>query len=287
MRVLLQQAGQLLRNTLALFMQNHCFESGAALAFYAMLSLAPVLIILLAITGYFFGDEAAQAEILRELGRVMGADKAEVLLGIVRSAVLPEQSAVLDFLTVLGLLFAATGMFGTLELSLHRIWKTEVTLHFFWQMALTRLRAFILLAVIGALLIFIHLLNGLIELALYYVSVLFAPYENTLVALLNSSIYYLCSALLFAFIFRLMSGAGPGLLQVLAGGVFTALLFGAGKYFITLYLSESFVISSYGAASTFVAILFWAYYSGVILLLGGCFTRALELHCAPPLPATV
>ncbi|MCB1637723.1 MAG: YihY/virulence factor BrkB family protein [Thiothrix sp.] len=274
---MLHKIRQILWQTLELFMQNHCFESGAALAFYAMLSLAPVLIILLAITGYFFGDEAAHAEILRELGRVMGTDKAEVLLGIVRSAALPDQSAMLDFLTALGLLFAATGMFGTLELSLHRIWKTEVTLHFFWQLALTRLRAFILLAVIGVLLIFIHLLNGLIELALHYVSFLFAPYENDLVARINSLIYYLFSALLFAFIFRLMSGAGPGLFQVLAGGIFTALLFGAGKYFITLYLSKSFVISSYGAASTFVAILFWAYYSGVILLLGGCFTRALAL----------
>lgn len=263
-------------------MDNNCLQAGAALAYYSMFSLAPILVIIMTITGYFLGDQTAQAEILHEITRIVGTDNANTIRSLIQATRLQGQNQLLTIITVTGLLLAATGVFGTLENTFNRIWRVNSNpanaLRYY---ALTRLRSFGILLLIGFLLLATQLLNSVINLGLHYFGELLPSGTDALISLLNGGIFLLVSVLLFATIFKTFSRIDNRWTDVLVGGVFTSALFLIGKYLITLYISHSSVVSSYGAAGSVIALMLWAYYSSLILLLGACFTYVFARHNDP------
>lgn len=261
------------------FLDNNCLQAGAALAYYGIFSLAPILIVVMTVTGYFLGEQAAQANVFEEITAFVGADNAATIQNVIQATDLHAQSPLLTAITMLGLLLAATGIFGTLELTLNKIWQVDpYTGSALKYYAMLRLRSFGILLLIGVLLLASQLLNGLVNVGLYYFGDLLPTGVGNIVVLVNGVISFLVSTLLFAAVFKTFSSIRNRWTDVLIGGLFTSGLFLIGKYLITLYVSHSKVVSSYGVAGSVVALMLWAYYSSLILLLGACFTYVFSRH---------
>jgi membrane protein len=228
---------------------------GAALAFYTLFSLAPLLLVALAVAGFFFDRGQAQALLIAQLAQLVGdrpAQGIETLLQAASDQVAAKKSAALGLLT---LLIAATTVFAELRGDLDRIWRCKAAkVSGVWDFIRTRLLSFGLVVSIG----FLLLVSLVVSAALSAVGDMFLP-GSALAARVAPSR-------------RVEWG------DVWVGAAVTSLLFWIGKYAIGLYIAKSAVASSFGAAGTVVVIIAWVYYSSLIFFVGAEFTREYALH---------
>jgi len=245
---------------------------GAALAFYSILSLGPLLLLLLAGASLVFNHDVARSRIMGEFGRLVGNQGADAIAGFLNNSS-PNHKSGTTLLGIGTLLLGASGVFGQLQDALNTIWQVKpregAVMSLIWQ----RFVSFSMILGTGFLL--------LISLALSTALTAVRDYTTALVpglALLMQGIDMAASfgltALLFALIFKFVPDTKIDWRTVWPGGAMTALLFTLGKFLIGLYLGRAGVASSYGAAGSMVVILLWVYYSSQILLLGAEFTRA-------------
>ena len=266
------------------FMADKAPRLGAALAFYIALSLSPLLLVVLAIAGAAFGDEAARGELVGQIRDLVGQPGAEVVESILANA---NQSGSGTLATVIGiaaLLFSATGVFVELQDSLDTVWRVDEKRGGggVWSLVKDRLLS---LSMIGAL-AFLLLVSLVFSAVLSAMSGLFDrwfPDASTLLKAANLTLAFLLTVAMFAVTFKVLPNVAVPWRGVWVGAVLTAALFTLGKYLIGLYLSKASVGSAYGAAGSFVALLVWIYYSTQILLFGAEFTRAyVEKHYPVP-----
>jgi membrane protein len=245
----------------------------AALAYYAIFSIAPLIFIAVALAGIFFGQQASQGQIYSSIAGLMGNDGAKAIESFVKASSLKNSGVIATVIGLATLLIGATSMFAQLQFSLNQIWKVQAKKgNNVWSLVRQRLLSFSLILIIGFLLL-VSLLTSAILAAIGQFASENLPGGRILWEVLNFSISFGVTIVLFAAIYKILPDVKLKWRDVWAGGIMTAFLFTVGKLLIGLYLGHSGINSTYGAAGSVVIILLWTYYSSAALLFGAEFTR--------------
>lgn len=264
----------LFKQTASEWMEDDAPSLGAALAYYTVFSLAPLMTIAIAIAGFFLGKEAAQGQIFDELRGLLGAEGGKAVEEMVQSAnAQPTAGVVATIISVIMLLFGASGVFGQLQASLNAIWGVKAKPgRGVLGIIKDRLLSFGFTLVVGFLLLVSLLLTAGMALMADWIGGLM-PGSEALAFILNIVLSLSMITLLFATIFKFLPDAKIAWHDVWIGAFLTALLFTIGKFALGIYLGKSGVASSYGAAGSLIVLLLWVYYSSQILFFGAEFTQ--------------
>ena len=247
---------------------------GAAIAFFTIFSLAPMLLAAIAVAGLAFGREAAQGAVVAELGGVLGTDAARAIEAMIASASHVGSGVIGTALGVGTFLVLVTGAVIELQDDLNLIWKVRARASYgFADFIRTRLLSFALVLGIGFLLLVSLVIDTALSAVGSYLDAAFSG-ATAILWILNSTVSLMVATALFAMIFKILPDVDLTWRDVGTGALVTALLFTGGKVLIGLYLGRSNVASSYGAAASVMTIQLWVYYSSLILLFGAEFTKA-------------
>jgi len=264
---------KLVTDTVTSWNDHDASTQSAALAFYTMFSLAPLLVVVIALFGLAFGADAVRGEILTEFQDWMGKDAASLVQSILRTVNEPKTNGLAFLVGIAILIFGASGVFVQLQQSLNRVWgvvpKPGAALK---RLLRKRLLSFAVVLGIG----FLLLVSLVLSTALTALGDFLERRYQLPVALLhalNILASFVIVTLLFALIYRLLPDVKLTWRDVFLGAVVTSVLFGAGKTLIGFYLGRTGAASAYGAAGSLVMLLSWVYYSALIFLLGAEFTR--------------
>jgi membrane protein len=274
MKMRLHDAWPLLKQTGQEFQNDKAMTLGAALAFYTALSIAPLLLLVIVIAGAVYGADAARGGIAHQLDDLIGSEGAKAVEAMLAKTQTPGGGVLSTVVGVVTLLIGATGVFGSLQEALNTVWnvKPDAGPGGLWGLVRDRLLSFSMVCGMAFLLlvslVFSALLNGVGD-----VFERWLPYSSVWLGVGNQVVGFLVTALMFAMIFKVLPHARPAWSDVWVGALMTAALFTLGKYLIGLYLGKAAVGSSFGAAGSFVVLLFWIYYSSLILLFGAEFTQ--------------
>ena len=266
-----------LARSFSAWIDHRASSKGAALAFYTLFSMTPILILAIAGAGYFFGADAAQGEIIAQVEGLVGRNGAQAIQALLAGARDPASGLAATLVASVLLLVGATTVFVELKGSLDELWGVEPTRRLAIIVFLrTRLHAFGLVLVLAFLLLVSLVLSAALAMLERYAGGIWGTTGNIL-ATLSSVIAFGAIASLFAVIYKVLPAAKLSWRDVWIGAAFTAALFSLGKYAIGLYLGKSGVASSFGAAGSLIALLLWIYYSAQIFFLGAEFTRQYAL----------
>lgn len=280
----LQRALQPLKpfaRALSLWSEAGGMRMSAAMSFYGILSLAPLLLAIVAMLGWWVDRELLEKGLLSQFSTVIGEQGADAIRQALASAKEPSEGITASVIGFVVLLFGATGVFGELQDAFERVWSqgrgTPAKQN--WRHTATlRLRG------VGYILVFGFLL--LVSLVVSTVLTLFSGWAGTwlpveiVARVLNEVLGFVVCAALFTGLMRLSGGAKPRLRFLVFGACVGAILFTIGRQLLTLYLSTAAVVSSYGAAGSLIVLLMWIYFSSAVLLLGAGCARALEEEVA-------
>jgi membrane protein len=246
---------------------------GAALAFYTTFSMAPLLILVIAIFGVILGKETVQVEILKRAQELIGDQGAAAVSMMLKAAYRPGTGRVATIIGSLVILIGSTSALAMLKQSLNIMWgarpdpKTPI-----WNLVKVRLLSFVMILVIGLLLALSVLLSIVLSFLTGFVQNLI-PVPLFLIQLADLTLSFLLITLLFALIYKVLPDVKIAWTDVWVGAAFTALLFTVGKYLFGLFLARSNISSAYGAASSLAIILMWVYYSAQVFFIGAEFTQ--------------
>jgi len=255
---------------------NHNASSlGAALAFYTLFSVAPILIIAVAIAGYVFGAATAQTELLSQLQALIGDAGATAIRELLSSAHYSEKRGLAAAIGVITLAVGATSVFGELQNALERIWQTPPPAKElgWWRFMRGRVLSVGMVLGVGFLLLVSLVASAALAAFGGWLGA-FLPQLEIVLPILDLVLSFSMTVVLFAMIYKYVPRESIPWSDVWIGATVTALLFTIGKSLIGLYLGKSSFNSAYGAAGSLVVLLLWIYYSAQIFLLGAEFTRA-------------
>ncbi len=274
-------AWTLARQAIKAWNDDYAPSMGAALSYYTLFSLAPLLLIAIAVAGLVFGEDAARGQIVGALGGLIGPDGAAAVQDLLVNARTPATNIVASLVSVLTLLVGATSVFGELQSALDRIWRAPAQTERRGVLALLRgrLLSFGLVMSIGFLLLVSLTFSAAVAALGTWGAQLFPGWEVVL-QLLNSLVAFAMTGVMFAAIYRVLPSVRIPWRDVWTGAWITALLFTAGKFAIGLYIGKAGVTSPFGAAGSLVVLLVWVYYSAQIFLLGAEFTWVYAQHDA-------
>ena len=272
----------LLRRSVSAWIDDDAASLGAALAYYTLFSLAPLLLIVIAVAGMVFGADAARGQIVGQLQGLMGQSGAVAVQGLLESVNQPAGGVLATAVGVLLMLVGATTVFAELQNTLDRIWRAPARpAGGLWTLLRARVLSFGLILGLGFLLI-VSLLASAALAALQawwtpWLGAAVLPFTSTPIAgvplaALNSALGFALVTLVFAMIYKVMPRVRIEWSDVWVGALVTSALFAGGRWLIGLYLGTGAVTSGFGAAGSLVAVLVWVYYSAQIFLLGAEFT---------------
>jgi membrane protein len=278
---------RLLKDTVSAFIEDEALSRGAAIAFYTVTSLAPVLLIVIAIAGLFFGAEAARGAIFAQLTGLMGQQAADVLQTALASASTKSSGIIATIVGVVTLLVTASGMFGEMQAALNRIWKAEPKSGTISNLVRARAASLGLVAALGFLLVASLVVSAAITALGSYLDA-WLPFGQAILSILNVIVSLALLTVLFAAIYKVLPDRAIAWRDVIMGAAVTAVLFTIGKSLIGWYLGSSAVASSYGAAGGLIVLFLWIYYSTQIFLAGAEFTKVYAtVRGRGPVPAAV
>ena len=269
--------------------EHHASRIGAALAFYTVFSLGPILLLAVAVAGFFFGQSAARGEIHQQIGSMIGPQAAAQVEALLARAHRPEAGIVATAISIVTLLLSADTALVELKSGLDEIWSLPgVPRAWYWDYLRTRLLSIGLILVLG----FLLLASLLFSAGLGALETLSRGIIIVGVVLRSASalISFGLAVLLFATVYKVLPSVRLAWRDVAAGALITAVLFTVGKYAISVYLGSSTVASTYGAAGSVIVVLLWVYYSAQVFLLGAELTRGYACRfgsrrgMAPPSP---
>jgi len=263
---------KMIKDTVLSFIEDEALTRGAAIAFYTVTSVAPVLLIVVAIAGLVFGRDAAQNAITAQFSDLMGRQTAEVLQSAIASAAGKSSSIIATIIGVATLIATASGVFGEMQAALNSIWKTKPKATTVSRLIRARAVSLGLVAALGFLLIVSLVISaGLTAFGNYLDTVL--PMGKLVLPALNFVISVVLLAILFGAIYKLLPDRSLQWNDVIIGALITSVLFNIGKSLIAWYIGSSAIASSYGAAGGLIVLLLWVYYSAQIFLLGSELTK--------------
>ncbi len=280
----------LLKDTVSAWRDDYAPSMGAALAYYTVFSVAPLLLIVIAIAGLAFGDEAARGAVVEQIGGLVGEEGAKAIESMLVSLSEPGKGTLTAVFGAITLVIGATTVFAELQDALDRIWRVPERKKpsGIWELLRARVLSFGMILGIGFLLIVSLLASAALAAVGRYWSPLLGEGE-LLGYMLDMVLNFGLVTLVFAMIYKIMPHADVRWPDVWLGAVVTAVLFTIGKFLIGLYIGKTGVATGYGAAGSLVVVLVWVYYSAQIFLLGAEFTwlyaNRFGSLCAAPPPA--
>lgn len=256
------------------WIDDRASSMGAAIAFYTMFSLAPLLLISIGIAGLVFGEDAARNAIVGQIGGLIGETGAEGIRSVLDAARDPEGGAVAALVSMVTLVVGATTVFAELQTDLDVVWKVppEKQSSGIWGLLRARLLSFGMVLGVGFLLIVSLILNAALAALGKWWGAWFGEWELTLQTV-NFIVSFVVVTGLFAMIYKILPSEKIAWGDVWIGAAVTSLLFAIGKFLIGLYIGRSALASGFGAAGTFVVVIVWVYYSSLVFLLGAEFTH--------------
>jgi membrane protein len=259
------------RKSIAGFSADNASSMGAALAFYSLLSMAPLIVLVITIAGLFIGRDDARQLLFTQLSGLLGDTGAQGVSELLRSATTDKDGILQTVVSFVVLVAGATTVFAELQSDLNRIWKCDSPRSSgLWGWIRTRLLSFGLIAALGFLLLVSLVMSAAIA---YMGSAWFGGSEAAGHVLdIAASIIVLTG--MFALIYKVLPGRHIPFGDVLLGALITAVLFEGGKFLIGMYIGKSAVASKFGAAGTVVVAIMWVYYSSQIFFFGSELTRA-------------
>lgn len=263
----------LFKQTWTEFVEDKAQRLGAALAYYTVFSIAPMLLIAVAIAGLAFGKNAAQHQIQHQLGSVLGQGTAEAVEKMIQSAAKPRTGTIATIIGVIILLFGAAGVFGQLQEALDTIWNVERPEKAgFLALITDRFLSMAMVFGIGFLLLVTLVIDAIISAMGHYLQSRI-PGGEAVLQVAQLLLSFGLVTLLFAMMFRYLPHTRVEWRDVWFGAAFTSFLFVIGKFALGLYIGKAAVGSAYGAAGSLVVILIWVYWSAQILFFGAEFTQ--------------
>ena len=263
----------LVKQSVVSWSDDYAPSMGAALAYYTVFSIAPLLLIVISIAGLIYGEDAARGAIFTQISGLVGNEGATAIQGLLKSVNKPSESIVATIVGVVTLLLGATTVFGELQDALNRIWRAPALAEGggLWSLLRRRLLAFGMILTIGFLLIVSLLLSAVVAAISGWMGPSFIGWE-ALLHLINFSISFGVTTVLFAMIYKIMPRVTIAWRDVWLGAAVTSLLFSVGKFLIGLYIGKTSVASGFGAAGSLAVLLVWIYYSTQVFLMGAEFT---------------
>jgi membrane protein len=268
-----RRVGAIIRETLSQWIDERAPRMAASLAFYTTFSLAPILIIAVALAGLVFGRDAAQGKIVGEMQGLVGVAGARAIQDLVENASRPASGTLATLIGVITLLFGATGVVGELQDSLNTIWNVRARpKSSWWTLVRTRIVSFAMVLGIGFVLLVSLVLSTLLNTLTEFAGRLVTSIEP-IAHLLDFGFSFFGVTLLFGMLYKWIPDARVAWRDVWAGAAVAAVLFAVGKFALGYYLGRSSLTSAYGAAGSLVVLLLWVYYSAQILLFGAEWTQ--------------
>lgn len=268
----------LLKATVEGFIADDALSRGASIAYYTLFSLAPVLLIVIAVAGSVFGHEAAQGAIVAQLSGLMGAKTAEALQEMIASASRPQEGLWATLIGLVVIVVAASGVFGEVQSALNAVWKAKPRSSTLSRLVRARIASLGLVVSFG----FVLMVSLAVSAALQALSKFLAgvfPARELALQVVDFTVSISLMWGMFAAIYKVLPDTPVAWRDVAIGALATTGLFQGGKYLIALYIGQSDIASSFGAAGALIVLLLWIFYSAQIFLLGAEFTHAFAtLH---------
>ncbi|HEX9328172.1 MAG TPA: YihY/virulence factor BrkB family protein [Reyranella sp.] len=274
----------LLRITGEGFIADDAWSRGASIAYFTLFSVAPTLMVVIAVAGLAFGQEAAQGAIVTQLSGLMGRETAEALQAMIRSASDRMSGTWATVIGVVAILLATTGVFGEVQSSLNAVWKAEQHHSTLSRLVRARIASLGLVIAFGFVLMVSLAVSAALTALMTFLHGIFPVLEVGL-AVVDLVLSIVLISALFAAMYKVLPDTPIAWHDVVVGAICATLLFAGGKYLIALYIGSSNIASSFGAAGALIVLLLWIFYSAQIFLLGAEFTRAWACvfgsHCPP------
>lgn len=271
---ILSKSWYLLKRTFLEFIEDDAIKLSAALSYYTIFALPPLLIIIITICGFFFGEEAVTGQLYGQINELVGNDAAKQIQEAIKNVQLSDSNVFVTVFGIIMLLVGASGVFAEIQSSINYIWglraKPNKGLKKFVQ---NRLMSFSMIVSVGFLMLVSLMLNATLDVLNARLKIYFPESTVYLFYVINILIVLGSIALLFAIIFRTLPDGNIKWKDAFIGAGFTSVLFMIGKFAIGFYLGSSTIATVYGAAGSVIIILVWVYYSAIILYFGAEFTK--------------
>ena len=270
----IKKAGRALKATFTEFIDDNGIKLSASLSYYTIFALPPLLIVIIALCGIFFGKDAIRGEIFGQINGLVGNEAAVQIQEIIKNVKLRNDNVFVATLGVMTLLIGASGVFGEIQSSINFIWGLKAKpKRGFIKFLKNRLMSFSMIGAMGFLLLVGLIINTMMDLLNNRLIAYFPNITVYIFYVLNIILVLGIITALFTVIFRTLPDGRVSLKDSLVGATSTAVLFMLGKFGIGAYLGRSSVSTTYGAAGSIILILLWVYYSAIILYLGAEFTK--------------
>ncbi|MDI1270653.1 MAG: YihY/virulence factor BrkB family protein [Polaromonas sp.] len=278
------------RRSVNLWLDADGLRMSAAMSFYGILSLAPLLVLLVAVLGWWLDRSYIESSLIREIGGVIGEQGAQMIKQALASAQKPSEGLLASGIAFILLLSGATGVFAELQDAFERLWRHDTGVppqQKWWYGASLRVRGIAYILAFGFLLLVSLVISAVLSFLTTWAGS-YMPLERVAVVI-NELVSMVFSAGLFVALMRMSAGPKPAMRYLVMGGIAGGILFALGKYLMAIYLSTAAVVSAYGAAGSLVVLLMWIYFSSAVLLLSASVARALsdeaEIRKAATAPA--
>lgn len=277
----LKTSGGLLKDTVVQWLGRDPFRNSAVISYYTIFSLPGLLVIVINLAGYFFGRDEVANEITSQVESLIGRETAGYIKTIITSASRQEGTTLSSAISIMTILFGATGVFYQVQYTMNIMWEVQPEPRHRWylQFILDRIFSFGLILAVGFLLLVSLVLSTSLSVLSNWVSARFSDSLVILFRLLDLSVSFAIITLLFASIFKFLPDAEIRWRDVWVGAVLTSALFVVAKFALGFYFGHSDPASAYGAAGSVVLIMLWVTYSSLILLFGAEFTRVYSNRC--------
>ena len=276
MKTLIQKVFKVLKNAFKNWYDKDPLRESGIIAYYAIFSLPGLLVVIITLAGYFFGNEAVNNQVAEQFTSTMGAETANQIQDIIVQASRMRNSLLATIMAIITILVGATGVFVEFQNALNQVWevKVDVSKSGLWQVIRIRLFSFGLIISFAFLLVISLLISTLIAAFGNWLSGHFTDSFLVLLQFINTGFSFVVLAILFALMYKILPDAKIKWKHVWIGSFVTAFLFGIGKYALGLYFSQSNPGTGYGAAGSIILIMLWVTYSSAIVLFGAEFTHA-------------
>ncbi len=275
----LKSTWQILKQTFTDFSELKIMRMSAALAYYTIFSIAPMLIVIITVCDVFFGRAAIEGNIYGQIKSFVGSDAALEIQQLIKNATISKDITWASVIGIVALVFAATSVFAEIQDSINHIWRLKAKPRKGWlKLLLNRLLSFSMVVTLGFILLVSLVINAVMDAVVGRLVEIFPQLAIYAAYGINLLLTFLTTSFLFGIIFKLLPDAKISWKDVRMGAFTTAILFMLGKFIISFYLGKTQITSSYGAAGSLVIILLWVYYSATILYFGAAFTKVYAQH---------
>lgn len=269
----------IIKESLTNFLNNKALQMSAALAFYTVFAIAPILIVVISLCDIFYGRAAIEGAIFQQMDDLIGRSAALQIEQIIRNATVSRDISWASVVGVVALLIAATGVFAEIQDSINFIWRLKAKPKKGWlKLILNRLLSFSMMVSLSFILLVSLIVNSVLDLLGQQLLKFFPDMAIFFAHVINLFITFITISLLFASIFKVLPDARIKWHDVIVGSVTTAILFMLGQSAIGYYLGKTKISSTYGAAGSVIIILLWVYYSAMILYFGAFFTHVYAIR---------